>query len=521
MNKTIIINISGIIFHIEEDAYDKLKIYMSEVKAYFNKTDDSFEIISDIENRVAELFTEIIKAEQKEVIVSLDVEKVIRTMGKPADFEKEFQEEEESSTIPGVQIKKRLYRNPDDKLVGGVCSGIAAYFNIDPIWIRLLLIVSVFFFGTGVFLYIVLWFIMPEAITRTEKLAMRGESPTLESIRRSVEEEINGMRRTLGNKSNGSSALRVLINNIADAIQQIVRFGIKIIYKAIGALLVGMSIALTIALTIGLLTVLGIVNTNMDTELPLFMIREDNQELLLITAFLVIIVPALAIMLLGIRILININPFNKISGLTLIGVWLLSLMISVYYSVDTIGNFKEEGNLQSAKILNESSIGKFYLITEFDESVKYDTLKTREYNLRDKVVVKTKGLESIYNNINLRIEKSESNEIKLVTNYISRGPTEKQAIEYAENIVYEVKQNDSVLIFPEYFTLKKKSLWRTQEIQMTLYLPLDKEVILHEDVDRFTRNIYSYGCKKDQQNRTYWKMTFDGLVCEKDTTMVQ
>jgi hypothetical protein len=94
MNKTIIINISGTIFHVEEEAYEKLKVYMTDVKNYFSKSEDSFEIISDIENRIAELFLEIIRAEEKEVIISKDVEKVIRTMGQPEQFEKEMSDED-------------------------------------------------------------------------------------------------------------------------------------------------------------------------------------------------------------------------------------------------------------------------------------------------------------------------------------------------------------------------------------------------------------------------------------------
>src|SRR5687767_8187017 len=135
MNKTIIINISGIIFHIEEDAYERLKEYMTGVKTYFNKSVDSFEIISDIENRIAELFSEIIRAEEKQVIIMQDVDRVVRTMGQPADFAEGMPEEETEQDEVFSETrhtKKRLYRNPDDKIVGGVCSGIAEYLNTDP-----------------------------------------------------------------------------------------------------------------------------------------------------------------------------------------------------------------------------------------------------------------------------------------------------------------------------------------------------------------------------------------------------
>ncbi len=520
MNKTIIINISGTIFHIEEEAYEKLKVYMTEVKSYFAKSEDNFEIISDIENRIAELFLEIIKAEEKEVIVTKDVEKVIRTMGQPEQFENELSEEDVSVEEPKLIIKKRLYRNPDDKIAGGVCSGIAAYLNIDPIWVRLLLIISIFTFGTGILLYIILWMIMPEAITRTEKLAMRGESPTLESIRRSVEQEINGMRRNFDDHhKNRSSALRVLINNLTGAIRRIIRFGIKVIVKAIGALIFGIALAFIIALSILISTLLGITNFDISSDIPLFLLREENQELMLITTYIVGIIPLLVILLVGIRILFNTNLFNKISGLSMLGVWLLSLFVTIYYAVDTLQNFKEEGTLQETKILTKSSVDKFYLISDEDDSMIIDTIKTNELKIKNRVIIKSKNKISGFDNIDIRIEKSDDDNFKLVTNYISRGKTEKQAIELAEKINYQFRQVDSMLIFPNRFTVKENSMWRVQEIDMVLYVPEGKELIIHEDVDRHIDNIYSHECKKDNQFRTYWKMSKDGLVCEKDSML--
>jgi len=518
MNKTIIINISGTIFHIEEEAYEKLKVYMTEVKNYFSNSEDSFEIISDIENRIAELFLEIIRAEEKEVIIAKDVEKVIRTMGKPDQFEKEMSEEDLYVEEPILIIKKRLYRNPDDKIAGGVCSGIASYFNIDPIWVRLLLIISIFIFGTGVFLYLILWMIMPEANTRTEKLSMRGESPTLDSIRRSVEKEINGIRRNFDEQNkNRSSALRVLINNISNAIGIIFKFIIKVFIKAIGALLVGVSLAFIIAISILISTLLGITNFDVSTDLPLFLFREENQELMLITAYIVGMIPLLIIFLLGIKILFNTNLFNKVSSISLLGVWLLSLLVTIYYAVDTLQNFKEEGTLQETKILTNSSVNKFYLISDEDDSMLIDTIKTNQLKIKNRVIIKSKNKVSGFDNIDIRIEKSEDENFKLVTNFISRGKSEKQAIELAENIKYDFRQIDSLLIFPKRFNVKANSLWRVQEIDMILFVPEGKELIIHEDVDRHIDNIYSHECKKDNQSRVYWKMSKDGLECQKDS----
>src|ERR1019366_6499020 len=146
MNKTIIININGIVFHIEEDAYEILKNYMTDVKRHFSNSADSLEITTDIENRIAEMFSEILEKENKQVIVEQDVKLVIEQMGTVADFENAEHEDKtnaNSYTYNRNTEGRRLFRDPDDHLIAGVCAGIANYFDMDPVWIRLIFAVCV------------------------------------------------------------------------------------------------------------------------------------------------------------------------------------------------------------------------------------------------------------------------------------------------------------------------------------------------------------------------------------------
>src|ERR1700754_1596406 len=143
MNKTIIININGIVFHIEEDAYEVLKGYMTDVKRHFLNSADSLEITTDIENRIAEMFTEVLAQEGKQVIVEQDVTAVIEQMGRIEDFE--YAEENDGPAFQSEYAytgSRTLFRDSEDHLVGGVCSGLAHYFGIQIIWVRLLFLVS-------------------------------------------------------------------------------------------------------------------------------------------------------------------------------------------------------------------------------------------------------------------------------------------------------------------------------------------------------------------------------------------
>lgn len=201
MNKTVTVNIGGIVFHIDENAYERFKQYLEAIRSHFTTAEGRDEIMQDIESRIAEMFQDRIK-DSKQVITLEDVEEVTIQMGRPEQFGDEAAHEEQSkSERPEVQegpVKRRLFRNPDDKLLGGVCSGVANYFDIDAVWVRLAFAFIFFVFGSGFLLYILLWIIVPEAKTTAEKLQMRGEPVTISNIEKNVKEEMEQIRK--GNK---------------------------------------------------------------------------------------------------------------------------------------------------------------------------------------------------------------------------------------------------------------------------------------------------------------------------------
>ena len=155
MKKTFNINISGIIFHIDEDAYEKLSLYLKRLKQHFDKTDSGKDIIGDIENRIAELLQEKL-SDKKQVITLADIDEVITLMGEPYEFSEEEETSSNSQQSYQKTYGKRLFRDTDTRIIGGVCSGIAAYFNIDPLWVRLGFVLAAFS-GFGFLIYLILW----------------------------------------------------------------------------------------------------------------------------------------------------------------------------------------------------------------------------------------------------------------------------------------------------------------------------------------------------------------------------
>jgi len=192
MKKTLTINISGSVFHIDEDAYEKLKTYLSKISAHFNREKDGREIINDIESRITELFTAKLSTERNVVDVTL-VDQIIGIMGMPEDFVDVSAEEPEAESASTQQSyypkNKKLYRDPDSSVIAGVCGGLAHYLNMDKALVRVLFIL-LFLLTSGVALpfYIILWIAVPKARTTAQLLEMRGEAITVETIGKKVKE---------------------------------------------------------------------------------------------------------------------------------------------------------------------------------------------------------------------------------------------------------------------------------------------------------------------------------------------
>lgn len=228
MKKTYNINLGGIVFHIDEDAYELLDKYLSNLRIHFSKEEGAEEIVHDMELRISELFSERLN-EKKQVVTLKDVEEIIAQMGKPEEFSEDATQDT-NEYIKEEKTPKRLFRDPDNKVIGGVCSGIAAYFGWDVTILRILLIILAFpIFWNGAFIikgivlfYIIAWIIIPEATTATEKLSMKGMKVNVENIGKTV---TDGFEKV--NDYVKSDKPRSILHKIGEAIVSVVGFLVK------------------------------------------------------------------------------------------------------------------------------------------------------------------------------------------------------------------------------------------------------------------------------------------------------
>jgi phage shock protein PspC (stress-responsive transcriptional regulator) len=188
MKRAYKVNLSGVLFNIDSDAYEELKNYLDALENYYANDNDGKDIVADIENRMAELLQDRLSGYKKS-ISKADINEVISILGHPDEISSEDQMHVKNKTY------RQIYRNPDDRILGGVCGGLGSYFGVPSNWVRLAFVLSVFIIGAGTLLYIILWALIPLAKTSTELLEMRGQSITIQNIEKAIRKEYENVKK--------------------------------------------------------------------------------------------------------------------------------------------------------------------------------------------------------------------------------------------------------------------------------------------------------------------------------------
>lgn len=201
MNKTTHINLGGKAITIDQSAYTKLNAYISTLEEHYLKECDGREIMNDIENRIAEIFIEYLERRHEEVVTLSDVEAAISAMGQPNDIIDDEDPETSQNNRKGNEISRnirKLYRDPCSRVLGGVASGLGHYLGISPIIIRLVFILLMFAYGSTVIIYIILWIVIPKAVTTQQRMEMRGEPINISNIEHNIKKNLNNIKRQTG-----------------------------------------------------------------------------------------------------------------------------------------------------------------------------------------------------------------------------------------------------------------------------------------------------------------------------------
>ncbi len=578
MKKNISINISGIIFHIEEDGYDKLKAYLESINRYFSTFEDSLEIIADIETRIAEIFLSKLK-DGKQVIALDDVEILIATMGSIKDFqaaeedasyisskdevhdESETQEEQlfskrlyrdnnrkllagvisgiafyfntdplwirllyvslffGVSILPSVagflflayivmwivipasdELKekkkiKKMYRDPDAKVLGGVASGIAAYFGVDVVIIRILFFASIFVAGTGLVLYIILWIILPEAKTLTDKMEMQGQPVTLSNIESNIKKSL---KVTEGDENILVKVLlfpfrliAALFEFLSRALGPFMSFIVEALRVVLGVLIAIIGISGVLAVLIAGGVMIGLFaggDLNIMYPFPFEIIKNEMPIIPGIALGLALIIPAFYLSILGFMILMKKKVMNAKASWSILALWLISIIILSFTIPSYIRNFKEDGR--------------------FTDVQRYDLIgKTVVLNLNDI------GNDE-FDLVSMRIRSYEDTVIKLEQEFVASGASRIEAVASAKMIKYGLNVQDSVFTFDSNLNFDGMMGFRKQHVELTLYMPIGQKFILDENMKYLIGSfLFREGYSDSDMPGNVWAFDSSKLKC--------
>jgi phage shock protein PspC (stress-responsive transcriptional regulator) len=524
MKKTLTINLSGSVFHIDDDAYEKLHNYLNNINRHFGNDEDAKEIVADIEARIAEIFSEKIKG-GGEVISLAHVEEVIVIMGTPEAISNEEEEKEKPTEKKLYKPRsKRLYRDPDDRVLGGVCSGLGAYFNIDPVVVRIIFVLIFFFpIGSSVLIYLILWIVVPKATSTAQRLEMKGEEVNIDNISKTIKEEIQDVKENFRNyRSNpaytkGKSGLHevvTVLGSILVAFAKVILVLIGVVFLVIGALAL-------IALFGVLFASHEIMSMSPFSDgfnyLDLFVMHGSTLTWIWIGIGLVIGIPLIMLTYAGIKMIFKIKSQHHAIGSALGGLFIVGILILLVTGSKTMGEFRNRA-LVTDQVNITTTSDTLYLTTDrvmegdvtgranhigldVDPDFHFDRFRLASKDGKDVLV----GFP------HLSIEKAEGGNYMLEVEKNARGTNYTAAQKTAESINCNPVVKDSLVNFQSGFILP--SAWRNQQVDISLKIPEGKTIIFDKKTREIIYNINSNSeLSYDDMADKYWTMGPDGLT---------
>ncbi len=526
MNKTLTINLGGIVFHIDEDAYLVLNEYLNSLKKYFGDGEGSAEIRADIESRIAEILAGK-RTETSQVITLAEVNEVIAIMGKPVDIDPDGNPETDGEDPGAGKGAKRFFRDPGEKIIAGVCSGIAAYFHLDPVWIRLIFIVFLAAGGSGILLYLVLWIVIPEAKTTSDRLEMHGKKITVPNLQRSMREEVSELGHRLGAMANGSaetlrragSGSRSFFETMGRGLVWCLQIAWKVIVLLTGILLILTGLGLLIAIVAYTLGWTGVLPADHDVSMLAF---PDFARILVgctmpvsylqAVLLLVLGIPSFMLIYNGARMVFRFERVRHL-GLTLFNIWILGLFFTVWsgFRIYHLYQYKEEKQIS---LPLENPRCDTLTITCFpgDPAMKY--IGEEQFFLMDnwKTVIAPEG--ELYVVPDIRIEPSADSLFSITQVTIARGKTRLQARQHLSGIRFQSATSGNELRISPFLRIPGEKCWNGQVIDIIVRVPRGKFIRMNPDMKHFKP---WWGWLLQEQDATVLQMKEDELVACHDS----
>ncbi|TXI61832.1 MAG: PspC domain-containing protein [Flavobacterium sp.] len=518
MNKTISINLGGFFFHIDEDAYQKLSRYFDAVKRSLS-ADGRDEIMKDIESRIAELFQERLKND-KQVVGLTEIEEVITIMGQPEDYKIDDEKstyQSSSSSTNFYYPSKRLYRDKENGMLGGVMAGLGHYLGIDTLWLRIIMVILFFGFGTGLFVYIVLWILVPEAVTTTQKLEMKGEPITISNIEKKVKEGFDDITSKFSNIDHEkiTNSAKSGATKIGSSIEEVITTIFKVFAKIIGAFIVFFSgigllgIIITSIIMIFSSTmpdnyILNNIQTPIGLETPLW-----AQGMLLLLGFGI---PLFFLLILGLKLMVNnLRSIGNYVKYSLLAVWLIAVGIIISLGINEASQLAFEGKSVQKEVITIAPTDTLKI--KFKNNDFYSKSNYRHHDF--KITQDEGDNEIIYsNNVSIEIKYTDEATPYMLIEKLANGKSTSQAKKRAEKIKYNYKIEGNTIVLDNYLLTAVENKFRGQEVEIYLYLPKGTIFQTDESYSNYDRSDYDFfdESEYDTKNPVY-RVDSDKIKC--------
>ena len=600
MKKTLSINIAGIVFHIEEDAYATLDTYLKSIHAYFKNFEGAKDIVDDIEARIAEKFWNIRETEKTEAITQMHVDALIASLGTIADFqeieEEDIKKDQAFNEVPKSVSSKSFRRDLSNKKLGGVASGIANYFEIDPIWVRVIMVVgffglipllyvgnivfwayvicwiaipgeinveaksyrkfyrdpekkviggvmagiaaytgwdigllrvlaviSLFFFGSGAAAYIFILVITPEAKSLTDKMEMTGEPITLENIERNIKETVQPdsseekpITRILLFPFRAFAAIFSALKPILTGVRWFAQYLLGIVLLIIAA---AFMIALVVLTTAGISGFdHGQVGISFGDAVPIFLLAQDLPAWSVYAAYAAIIPMILGIGIGGISLLANRKLTNKIYQYTSTAIAIIG-WIGLFAAFSMVGrNFQRTATVNQIKEIRTDSSYVFTLNRASQETIWEkmlgNTIIADEFLEDDELHDYNR---SGFSRASVSLEGYDGKTIQVITFAKSNGKTRADAELNAKSIDYQWLQKGNQIVMDSHFGLKNFK-FRNQRLRIKVLIPYGVSFGMTRDFALYIENLLDSGYFKNEENDLFvgskWAFTpSKGLIC--------
>lgn len=494
MKETVKVNISSLLFDLDVDAYDRLRAYLDSLHKKFDKENgDGAEIIEDIESRIAELLNQKI-GDRKKVITLADINEIISQLGTAEEMETEEEETEKSAGESSAKEKyshsgkKRLYRDGDHKVIAGVSSGIAAYFGIDVVWMRIIFVVLFFAsipaFPGAVIIYIILWIVIPEAVTTAQKLEMQGKPVNINNIQESVKEEYHKVKDSAKNFTKSKT-----FKNTESAFAEF----FKVLGNILVVLLKIIGVFIIVSLIVGFVILIFRLLMGGSVHFPFRffygfrwpgILHFPDLTLTGFLLFLVIAIPLLALFVRLVRLIFGLQSTNHVGAGIGATIWVIALI-----SLILVGISDSDGGQLRRKQVNVYEI-------EIDpkEVLELDVNHVIDFNKSDKYYQVfgyqlANNDDILYRQPKIIIEESFDDKIHLVVSEYYFSLNNENSWYYDNLIEYNWHISDSKLVLDDYIKADERDGWRLPKVNITLRIPDDVKIKYTPDFSLLIKRI--------------------------------